>query len=277
MAGNVIEANAVDFPDRVLARSHERAVLVDFWAAWCAPCRQLAPLLEDLAARHAEGLDVVKVDSDAEPGLAAEYGVRSLPTLLLFRAGAVVSRMVGAQPPTALEALVAPHLPRLTDAAVEDAAARLAAGEAAQARTLLEAALTVDATDYRIHPLLAEALVELGLLDEAAALLHGLPANVAVDDRVERVKARLELARAGAGAAAADAPDDPVAATYARALTQAAAGDHDGAVEGLLGLLPAQRDWQDGAVRRALLDIFKVLEGDPRLKAWRTRMARSLN
>ncbi|MGE0487274.1 MAG: thioredoxin [Gammaproteobacteria bacterium] len=275
MTANVIEANAVDFPDRVLARSHERAVLVDFWAAWCAPCRQLAPLLEDLAVRHVDGLDVVKVDSDAEPGLAAEYGVRSLPTLLLFRAGAVVSRMVGVQAPAALEALVAPHLPRPTDGAVEAAAARLAAGEAEAARTLLENALTVDAADYRVHPLLAEALVELGSLDEAAALLHGLPANVAVDDTVTRVKARLELAQASA--TAAGAPDDPIAGTYARALAQAGAGDHDAAVEDLLGLLPAQRDWHDGAVRRALLDIFKVLEGDQRLKAWRTRMARSLN
>ncbi|MCB1748436.1 MAG: thioredoxin [Gammaproteobacteria bacterium] len=276
MPGNVIAANAVDFPDLVLARSHERAVLVDFWADWCAPCRQLAPLLEDLAARHAGALDVVKVDSDAEPALAAEYGVRSLPTLVLFRAGDVVSRVVGAQPPAALEALVAPHLPRPGDEAVVAAVAHLAAGEAAQARGLLEAALAADATDYRIHPLLAEALVELGALDEAAALLHGLPANVAVDDGVERAKARLELAQAG-NAAAGAGDDDPVAAAYAGAMAQAAAGEHAAAVEALLGLLPAQRDWQDGAVRRALLDIFKVLDGDARLKDWRTRMARSLN
>jgi thioredoxin-like negative regulator of GroEL len=100
---------------------------------------------------------------------------------------------------------------------------------------------------------------------------------VAVEDEVARVRARLDLVRSSREAAAAGSGSDPVAATYGQALERAGTGDYDAAVDALLGLLPAHRDWQDGAVRRALLEIFQVLEGDSRLKDWRARMARSLH
>jgi thioredoxin 2 len=85
-------------------------VLVDFWADWCAPCHAVAPVLERLAERHAGKLKVVKVDVDANPGVAARFGASSIPLLVLLRAGEEKERIVGAQPLPALEAFLAPHL-----------------------------------------------------------------------------------------------------------------------------------------------------------------------
>jgi len=272
-SANIVEVTAASFAQSVLDASQRIPVLVDFWAAWCAPCRALAPVLEELAARHGDSLRIAKVDTDAEASLSAEYGIRSLPTLVVFRDGHAVTQLVGAQPLTALEAAIAPYLPRPADALIESAAAQILVGQHAAAQAVLENALLLDAEDYRIHPLLAECLIAAGATDDARALLQRLPANVAVDDAVRRVQAQLELATA----ASAMPADDPVSIAFQAALQAAARDDFDGAVDDLLDLLAAHRNWQDGAIRRALVDIFKVLGEDTRVKAWRTRMARLLN
>lgn len=85
-------------------------MLVDFWATWCAPCRMLAPVLEQCAGAYAEQLDIVKVDADASGDLLAQYGVRGLPTLLLFKGGQVVDQRVGAGSLSELTAFLSPHL-----------------------------------------------------------------------------------------------------------------------------------------------------------------------
>lgn len=131
----------------------------------------------------------------------------------------------------------------------------------------------MDASDYRVHPRLAALYVDAGRAGEARALLAALPANLQVDPAVEAVEARLRLAEAAQAAPA----DDEVALAYRAAVDAAARGDFDAAAEGLLALLPRHRAWQDGAVRKTLLDIFNVVGADPRVKVWRTRLARSLN
>jgi thioredoxin len=107
------QVSAVDtarFQQEVLEASATRPVLVDFWAAWCGPCRMLAPVLEQAAAEFSGRLTVVKVDTDAEPALAARYAIRSIPAVKLFRDGKVVAEFVGAQPLQAIRQFLAPHL-----------------------------------------------------------------------------------------------------------------------------------------------------------------------
>ncbi|MGC4001022.1 MAG: thioredoxin [Anaeromyxobacter sp.] len=105
MDDQVIEVGAAEFQREVLEA--DRPVLVDFTAAWCAPCRALAPELEALAARHAGRLRVAQVDVDRHQVIADQYGIRSMPTLLLFRGGRVVKQLVGRVPRAKLEELVA--------------------------------------------------------------------------------------------------------------------------------------------------------------------------
>ncbi|WSA74571.1 thioredoxin [Streptomyces sp. NBC_01799] len=88
----------------------DKPVLVDFWAAWCGPCRQLAPSLEAIAAEHADKIEIVKLNIDENPAIAARYGVMSIPTLNLYQGGEVVQTIVGAKPKAALERELADHL-----------------------------------------------------------------------------------------------------------------------------------------------------------------------
>ncbi|GAA2652757.1 thioredoxin [Streptomyces vastus] len=87
----------------------DKPVLVDFWAAWCGPCRQLAPSLEAIAAEHGDKIEIVKLNIDENPGIAAQYGVMSIPTMNVYQGGKVVQTIVGAKPRAALERELADH------------------------------------------------------------------------------------------------------------------------------------------------------------------------
>ncbi|MGH8598009.1 MAG: thioredoxin, partial [Gammaproteobacteria bacterium] len=137
---NVYAVTTANFTTGVLEASQSRLVLVDFWASWCGPCRSLAPLLEQLAEQLAGKLGVAKIDTDAEPELAGRYGIRSLPTLVLFKHAAMVDQIIGAQPLQALAAFVAKHLDRDSDRLRREAAEKKTRGELAAAISLLEAA-----------------------------------------------------------------------------------------------------------------------------------------
>lgn len=101
MAGTLRDVTDETFTEEVLG-SH-KPILVDFWAEWCGPCRQVAPVLEQLAAEHRDKIDVVQMNVDLSPRTAAEYAVRSIPTLNVYRDGKVVKTVIGAQPKTAIE------------------------------------------------------------------------------------------------------------------------------------------------------------------------------
>ncbi len=263
---------AGNFDSAVIEASRSQPVLVDFWAEWCGPCRSLAPLIDELASELDGALRVVKIDTDAEPALAQSHGIRSLPTLMVFRDGKPVTQAVGAQPLNALRELVKPYLAAVADDPLAEVRQAIAAGRHQPAAAALEAALAKDAQDFRLHPLLAECYLAAERFEEARALLDQLPANLAVDNEVQRLVARLNLA-----AAQSFPGDDAVAVAFRAAAGKAVAGDLDNAVAALLELLTRHRDWEDDKIRKTLVDLFSSLGDDPRVKRWRTQMARMLN
>ena len=281
---NLFAVTSADFDSRVLEASHACPVLVDFWAAWCGPCRALAPVLEQLAERHRDTLLIAKVDTDAESALGARYGIRSLPTLVLFKDGKAAEQVVGAQPLQALEALVNRHVVRESDRMGAAAAVARAEGDLATARSLLEQARSLDPENFAIAPGYAAVLLDLGELDAAAAVLEAVPARGATDALAQQ-HARLRFARL-----AIDSPsravlqqrvqqgDASTEAWFDLAVTQLRDGDYDAGLEALLGIVSRDRAFRDDAARKLMIDVFALLPaGDPRIREYRTRLARAIN
>ena len=100
----IVHLTEQNFDEALIA--NEGLVMVDFWAEWCGPCRAIAPVLEELAAAPEGRVTLMKVNIDENPGLAARYGIRSIPTILFFKEGAIVDRVLGAAPKTVLQGIV---------------------------------------------------------------------------------------------------------------------------------------------------------------------------
>ncbi len=269
---HVIEVSRRDFSPRVIERSREIPVLVDFWAPWCGPCRMVAPVLERIAADYAGKLVVAKVNTDEERELAQEYGIRSIPNLKLFRNGEIVEDILGAQPESELRALVERYVPRESDALREQAAAALARGDADAARALLERARETDPANARVAVDLARLHLSAGDLDAARAALDALAPSERETGDAARIDALLEFAeRAREAPDAAELarrlerdPDDHEA-RYHLAVRRVVDGDYAEALEQLLELLRRDRGFRDGIARTTMLRIFTLLGDDHEL------------
>ena len=141
---NVVEVNESNFAEQVIVASERVPVLVDFWADWCAPCKMLLPVLLKLAQEYGDQLRLAKVNTDVERGLAAEHGIRSLPTLRLYRHGQVVEEVMGAQPEAALRTLIDAYIERESDRLLIEALTLAQDGDRAVALELMARAYRDD-------------------------------------------------------------------------------------------------------------------------------------
>lgn len=273
-----LDVTTSNFEQEVLHRSTEVPVLIDFWAGWCAPCRQLKPILEKLAGEYAGAFVLAKVDTDAEAQLAAVFGVRSLPTVILLKNGQPVDGFMGALPESQVRAFLARH-------GIEPAAAGPAEPDEVALRpeervAELEARIAAEPDKPELKLDLAVALAGLGKTERAARLLEELPANLATDERAKRVRASLDFAAALEGAPApaeleqrlAKDPNDH-AARHLLGVHALLAGRAEQALGHFLELLRRDRDWNDGAARRALIDAFRVIDDEDLVGAYRRKMA----
>ncbi len=262
------DVHEASFDAEVLQASANQPVVVDFWAAWCGPCRQLSPLLERTAQRYTGQVDVVKVDVDANPQLAARYRVQGIPAVKAFRNGQVVSEFVGLQPEAAVDRFFAALAPTEADRLVAEAAT------SAEPEPLLRKALAAQRDHSGAIVALARLLSERGERDEASMLLERVPR----DEAARKLAAELALssvdeADADALEAAVRRGDDAARIPLGRAL--AASGDHGRAVDVLLEALPCSE--QRAEARTALLQIFEALGEDHEVvRAGRRRMASAL-
>ncbi|MFO0334100.1 MAG: thioredoxin [Pseudomonadota bacterium] len=261
------------FAQEVLERSAREPVLVDFWAAWCGPCRSLAPVLERLAGAYAGQATIAKVDTDAEPELATRYGVRSLPTLAVFRHGKVVDAVIGAQPEGVLRTVLDAHVERETDRERTAAVAAAGAGRVDEALATLERLASAEPDRPAHFDALVDVLIDAGRLDAAAARLANAPVSREGDTALEGRRARLEIARAATVDAA-----DPVGARLAAAARQFFGGEHEAALEGWLGVMREAPRYGDGAAQRTLRAAFRLLgDGSDLATRYRRRMAALLH
>ncbi len=268
---NIIDVDADSFEEAVIAASHERPVVVDFWAAWCGPCRQLTPMLERAVGEQDGRVLLAKVDVDANQSLAQRYRVQGIPQVVGFRDGTAVAQFTGVQPEAKLAAFIEDLLPTEADQAV--ARARSATGVDAIAE--LERALQLD-PNHREAAIGLAQLLRTEDPDRAMALI----APHRPDPAAEAVATRIELAQDGgdttalrARVEAGDASADDHLA-LGRAL--AAEDDHEHAIEQLLIAVELGGETREPA-REQLVRLFSLLgDQDPRVVAARPRLARAL-
>jgi putative thioredoxin len=280
-APHVFDANAETFETDVLQKSVQTPVLIDFWAEWCGPCKQLGPVLEKLAADYNGAFELAKVDVDKEQQLAAAFQVRSIPTVFLVKDGQVVDGFPGALPEGQLREFLKHHGIEAAEAVAEedDAAAPVAVDPHAEvARLRDELAAAPERDELKLD--LALALLKTGAADEAERLLDALPANLATDDRAVRARARLGFAVVlkdapalpALSAALANDPGD-LRAWHLLGVQHLVAGDSESALEAFLELLRRDRNFDDGLARKALIDAFRVIEDEDLVGRYRRKMA----
>ncbi len=282
-AANVLDVDQQTFEVQVLQASLDTPILLDFWASWCEPCKTLGPMLEKLAAEFNGAFRLGKVDVDAQQELAAMFGIKSIPTVMLVKDGQVLDGFAGALPEGQLREFLTRHVqPRVVDPAeVTDAEPPVETPEAAINR--LQQSIAAEPARAELKLDLALALMGAGQVDAAQAQLDALPVNLATDARAQRLRSELELA-----AALKDAPE----AAELRQRIEANPEDwqardmlgvrllHEGAAEGaleqFLEILHKAREWNDGQAKKRLVAAFATLNDAELVGRYRRRMASML-
>lgn len=267
----IFDATALDFDQSVIQNSFHKPVLVDFWAEWCAPCKALMPLLAQIAESYRGELLLAKVNCDVEQDIVMRFGIRSLPTVVLFKDGQPVDGFAGAQPESQIRAMLAPHVaepaPEAADP-MEAAQALFDDGRIGDAEAVLKQLLGEDNSNAPALILYGRCLAERGELGEAQLVLDavkgdehkqalaGARAQLAflrqVNDLPEAATLKSRLAQ--------DAGDDE--ASYQLAIHQLARQQYEPALDALLRLFVRNRNYGEGLPHKTLLQVFDLLGND---------------
>ena len=270
---NIIDITPENFQQALIEESMKRLVVVDFWADWCAPCKALMPILEKLANEYNGQFLLAKVNCDEQQAIAAQFGVRSLPTVALLKDGQPVDGFMGAQPESEIRQMLEKHLPKEYEIAYQQAQEKITSGELEEACTLLNAAHLAEPKRSDIALTFADVLIELGNLEAAEAVIGNIPLQDQ-DAQYNQVKAKLELA-----SEAADSPEvkdledklqqnpEDAQTMIELAVQYNQANRPEEALELLLGCLRKDLNAADGEAKKAMTDILSALDNANALKA----------
>jgi putative thioredoxin len=270
---SVIEATAQNFEQDVIERSKNVPVVIDFWAPWCGPCRLLGPILEKLAQEYAGRFVLAKVDTDREPELALQFGVRSIPVVYGLRDGQAVDAFVGAQPEASIRAWLERLLPTPAETIAADAR-RLELSDPQAAEAKYNEALALDSNLLAAQTGLARVALDQGRLDDAQRQIASLERRGFLEPEAEKIKAELTLRvqaqQAGsvevARAALAASPAD-LKLKFHLAEALAATGQYSDALALCLDLVERDRKGIGEQARQTMLAIFQLQPPDSELVA----------
>ena len=269
-AGTLVkDTTTANFRQDVIAESMHQPVLVDFWAPWCGPCKQLTPVIEKAVKAAGGKVKLVKMNIDEHPQIAGQLGIQSIPAVLAFQRGQPVDGFMGALPESQvksfIERLVGPLGPSAVEDLLAEADALAAQGDAAGAAELYAAVLTEDPANVAALAALAKLHVDIDDLEGAKRFLAMVPEAKAGDPAVAGARAAIELAEQAASLG--DLGDlerrvgaDPLdhQARFDLALALNARGRREDAVSQLLEIVRRDRTWNEDGARKQLVQLFEA-------------------
>lgn len=254
----------------IIDESFKRLVLVDFWAEWCGPCKSLTPILEKLASEYQGQLLLAKVNADEQQGLAGQFGVRSLPTVMLVKDGQPLDGFAGAQSEAQVRQLLEQYLPKVWEKTLNRVREQMESGDYNAALPLARQAYEESDQAPEVGCLLAQVMVELNRIEDAEEVLGRI--KLADQDAFyQQVAAQLKLKKESAKTpeiealenARAEDPDN-LDLAYKLALQLSQQGYHRPAMELLMEILRTDLNFSDGQAKKTLMDIVASLgKGDP--------------
>ena len=269
-ANHIVDIDESNAQTLLIEESLKRPVVVDFWADWCGPCKQLMPILEKLAAEYQGAFLLAKVNADEQQMLAQQLGVRSLPTVMVIKDGQPIDGFSGAQPESAVREMLDKYVPSPQADSLAEAEQLLAEGDVPGALALYRGAWEDSGQKPEFTLAYAGALVTANRLDEAEALLKEIKL-VDQDARYEQLMAQIELQRQAARSPEIEALETDLAKDEQNhevriklAVQLSSHGQYREALEHLLVVLRADRDWGNGEAKRVYLDMIATIgKGDP--------------
>lgn len=287
-AGDIIDVTTADFMAEVIEESKKRPVIVDFWAPWCGPCRQLTPALESVTTKAGGKVRLAKMNIDDHPDVAGQMGVQSIPAVFAFVDGRPADGFQGAQPETQVQAfvdkLIGPQGPSPVDQLIEAADAALSAGDFQTAANSYAQVLQVEPENTAAMAGMLKVYVAAGELETARQALASLTDEMKADPAIAAAQAALELAEKAASLGDAEEltarlevnPDDHQA-RFDLALIHNAKNHREAAAMALVEIIKRDRSWNDEAARKELLQLFEVWgPADPASMTGRKQLSRVL-
>lgn len=274
-----------NFQQEVLEKSRNVPVVVDFWAPWCGPCQTLKPLLENLAQEYEGKFLLAKVNADDNQALAAQFGVRGIPSVKAVYNGKLINEFSGAIPEPAIRKFLDEILPNESETKRQQALASFEAGDIDSAVAQLEEAVALDDDNHNAKIDLAALLAEKKDFENARNLLNKVPLNLQQEDRFKELMTRIDLsARAGELAdketllQRVEQDEMDLQARLELANHYIATQSYDEAMEFLFDIIKKDRNYGDDIARKTMLDIFTLLGNqDERVRKARKTLATLLN
>ena len=274
------EVTAENYTTVVLEGSHTVPVVVDFWAEWCQPCKMLMPILAKLVEEYQGKFILAKINTETQQEIAAQFGIRSIPTVKLFKDGQPADEFMGALPEQQIRAFLDKHIARESDKLLSRADQQIQRGEVDAAMALIEEARTTDPDNPRALFAYAQVKAVQGEINQAEAALDTLSADEQEKPEVVALRARFQFDRVIENAPTMESLESSVRedsadseAIYQLAAHRVLMSDYEGALQLLLRLMTQDREYADDAGRKGMLAVFGILGGTGEIvKRYRSRM-----